>query len=65
MSKEKKAKAKKKTAEDPEEDRQTVGNDYYAEAEQVKNSKRGTVIIVNINAGAPPNPPPPPGGGKG
>lgn len=52
--KEKKAKA---------EEGQTIGNDYYAEAEQIKNLK-GTTIIVNINTGGPPNPPPPPGGGK-
>lgn len=53
----KKEKKKKETTD--EEDQQTIGNDYYAEAEGVKNLK-GTTIIVNINAGQPPNPPPPP-----
>lgn len=52
----KKSKKKAKKVEEPEEDRQTVGNDYYAEAEGVKNLK-GTTIIVNINAGQPPLPP--------
>lgn len=50
----KKDKKKKKT--EPVEDQQTVGNDYYAEAEGIKNLK-GTTIIVNINAGQPPLPP--------
>jgi hypothetical protein len=59
----KKSKKKAKKIEDPEEARQTTGNDYYAEAEGVKTLK-GTTIIVNINTGAPPNPNPPPGGGK-
>lgn len=55
MSKKVKKKVAKKIGE-PEEERQSVGNDYYAEAEQIKNLK-GTTIIVNINAGQPPLPP--------
>lgn len=51
MSKEKN---KKKKAKNEEE--QSIGNDYYAEAGPIRNLK-GTTIIVNINAGQPPLPP--------
>lgn len=56
MSDKKKEEPKKLKTEDVPEEQQTIGNDYYAEAEKVKNDK-GTIIIVNINAGQPPLPP--------